>query len=64
MCHVASEDEGMEVVVGEHFRPLSCVVLCAGTFGGWYLVLDVVPYGGLTVTESLFPSHATDPQPT
>ena len=35
--HVSSGDEGMEVVVGEHFRPLSCVVLCAGTFGGWYL---------------------------
>ena len=49
-CHVSSEGEGMEVVVGEHFRPLSCVVMCAGAFGGWYLVSDVVPYGGLTVT--------------
>ena len=46
-CHVSSGDEGMEVVVGEHFRPLSCVVLCAGTFGDGTWVSDVVPCGGV-----------------
>ena len=34
---VACEGEVRVVVVGEHFRPLSRVVLCAGTLGGWYL---------------------------
>ena len=37
----------------EHFRPLSRVVLCAGTLGDGTWVSDVVPYGGLTVTVTV-----------
>ena len=37
MSNAACEGEVRVVVVGEHFRPLSRVVLCAGTLGGWYL---------------------------
>ena len=34
MSNVACEGEVRVVAVGEHFRPLSRVVLCAGTLGG------------------------------
>ena len=37
MSSAACEGEVRVVVVGERFRPLSRVVLCAGTLGGWYL---------------------------
>ena len=37
MSSAACEGEVRVAVMGEHFRPLSRVVLCAGTLGGWYL---------------------------